>query len=237
MDLVDLVGRSPSPWQSRSSMPRDVELETSTRTTSPKRRRRSSSSTASSRSSASSETSKSASLVTRKTDALENLHAREEPVEEVRDRRPRAAAAARASPTAKKRGSPSGTLTRAKRSSPDSGIAGEDAEAEREAGDVREGLTGADPERGQDREDLALEARRRARASSSRIEVVDLRDHDPLVGERRTERLPPELRLALGQLEHALADQRRAPTAASARPPSERRSPTPPGPSAPRRGP
>ena len=113
--------RRRSPGCSRSSMPRDVELETSTRTTSPKRRRRSSSSTASSRSSASSETSKSASRVTRKTDRSTNLHPGEEPVEEVRDHASRAAAAARACRSAKKRGSPSGTFTRANRSSPVSG--------------------------------------------------------------------------------------------------------------------
>ena len=62
------------------------------------------------------------------------------------------------SPTGKKRGRPSGTLTRAKRSSPDLGVAREHAEAERKAGDVREGLTGADAEGRQHREDLALEA-------------------------------------------------------------------------------
>ena len=111
------------------------------------------------------------------------------------------------SPTGKKRGKPFGHLHAREALLARLGVAGEDAEAERKAGDVREGLAGADPERGQDREDLALEALLEL-GKLVRIEIVDLRDHDPLVRERRPERLLPELRLALGQLEHALADQR-----------------------------
>ena len=101
-------------------MPLEVELEISSRTTSPKRRRRSSCSTASSRSSASSETSKSASRVTRNIErstismpgksrsrkwAITLSSGSNRPFE----------------PAGKKRGNPSGTFTRAKRSSPLSG--------------------------------------------------------------------------------------------------------------------
>ena len=85
--------------------------------------------------------------------------------------RPRAAGAGRARRPATKRGRPSGTLTRAKRSSPVSGSRTNDAEAEREPRDVRERLAGPDRERRQHREDLALEPRRRARRSSSSVAV------------------------------------------------------------------
>ncbi len=105
---------------SRSSIAAEAEDETSIRTMSPKRRLRSSSCTASSRSSASSETSKSASLVSRKTTgslisicgksaarkwAITSSSGMNSPL----------------APTSKNRGSPSGTFTRASRSSPVSG--------------------------------------------------------------------------------------------------------------------
>ena len=138
--------------------------------------------------------------------SLENLHAGEEPVEEVRDRR-----LERQHPPAladrEEAWQPFGHLHAGEALLARLGVAGEDAEAEREAGDVREGLAGADAERGQDREDLALEAFLELRNLVG-IEIVDLRDHDPLVRQRRAKRLLPELCLALGQLEHALTDQR-----------------------------
>ena len=138
--------------------------------------------------------------------SLENLHAGEEPVEEVPDhvleRQQPAAVADREEPRQAFGNLDAGEALLARL-----GVAGEHAEAQREAGDVREGLTGADSERGQDREDLALEALVEL-GNLVGIEIVDLRDHDPLVRECRAKRLLPEFRLALGQLEHALADQR-----------------------------
>ena len=53
--------------------------------------------------------------------ALDDLHLREEPRQEVADRPARAGRSSRAVPTGRNRGSSSGTLTRAKRSSPVSG--------------------------------------------------------------------------------------------------------------------
>ena len=137
---------------------------------------------------------------------LEDLHAREEPVEEVRDRRLERQHPP-ALPDREEARQPLGHLDAREALLARLRVAGEHAEAEREAGDVRERLAGADPERGQDREDLALEALLEL-GELVGVEIVDLRDHDPLVRERRPERLLPELRLALGQLEHALTDQR-----------------------------
>ena len=95
----------------------ETELETSTRTTSPNRRLRNSSSTASSRSSASSETSKSASRVTRKT--LHSTISIFGKSEGRKWRSTRSSGKCRPRlPSERKRGSSSGTLTRAKRSSP-----------------------------------------------------------------------------------------------------------------------
>ena len=139
MDRVDLVVADAEAALQALEHRVDIDAETSSRTTSPKRRRRSSSSTASSRSSASSETSKSASRVTRKRAALDDLHPREEPRQEVRDhplerhepaaaRRPREARQALGDLDAREP-----LLARLR-------VAHEHAEAEREAGDVREGL-------------------------------------------------------------------------------------------------
>ncbi len=97
-----------------------MSSDTSSRVTSPKRARRSSSSTASSRSSASSETSRSASRVTRKSERSRiSIPGKSSgrwcaSTCSIGTRRP-------PRPTGRKRGSPSGTLTRAKRSSPVSG--------------------------------------------------------------------------------------------------------------------
>ena len=114
--------RRPAPsanWR-RSSIDRDIELLTSTRTTSPKRRRWSSSSTASSRSSASSDSSKSASRVTRNaarsTISMPGKSCGRKCAITCSIGTSRSAA-----PTVRKRGSASGTFTRAKRSSPVSG--------------------------------------------------------------------------------------------------------------------
>ena len=167
--------------------------------------------------------------------SLENLHARKEPVEEVSDhvleRQQPAAVADREEPRQAFGNLDAGEALLARL-----GVAGEHAEAQRKAGDVREGLTGADSEGRQDREDLALEALLEVRELVG-IESLDLRDHDPLIRERRTERLLPELRLACGQREYATPERVTARSAASARPPSERQARPPPGPSGRRRGP
>ena len=96
---------------------------------------------------------------------------------------PRAGPTARRWPTGRNRGSTSGTFTRANRSSPPSRVADEHAQAEREPGDVGEGLARADRERRQDREDLALEASPTARRSSSSVQLLD--------GRRRRSRRRP----------------------------------------------
>ena len=101
-------------------MSREIELETSSRTTAPKRRLRSSVSTASSRSSASSEISVSPSRVSRNsarctTSISGKRRGRKcEITDSSGTSRPRV-------PIETKRSRPSGTFTRAKRSSPDSG--------------------------------------------------------------------------------------------------------------------
>ena len=144
---------------SRASIAREIELDTSRRTTAPKRRRRSSDSTASSRSSASSEISVSPSRVSRNERPL-----RRSPSPGTASRRKCAITVSSGtstprSPTATKRSRPSGTLTRANRSSPDSGSRTIDAEAQRQPGDVRERLARPDRERRQDGVDLPREER------------------------------------------------------------------------------
>ncbi len=166
----------------RASISREIELDTSRRTTAPKRRLRTSVSTASSRSSASSEISVSPSRVSRNdarsTTSISGksrdrkwpitsssgmsepaLADRDEPVEALRHLHPREPLLARLR------------------------VANEDAEAERQPGDVGERLAGPDRERRQDREDVAQErplellparprrARRPCRPASPRVRV------------------------------------------------------------------
>ena len=83
-------------------------------------------------------------------------------------------------------------------------IAHEDRQADREAGDVRERLTGPNSERCQHRIDVA-------RVSPLELlplvvrELVDARDDDALGGKRRTELARPHARLLRQQLEDTLA--------------------------------
>ena len=138
--------------------------------------------------------------------ALDDLHPREEPVEEVRDHVLEHAAACRVAGGEEARQplrhlDPREPLLARLR------VAREHAEAERETGDVGEALAGADGERCQDGEDLALETLAE-RTPLVLVELVGVRDQDALGGERGAEMLLPELRLARGQLEHALADRR-----------------------------
>ena len=84
------------------------------------------------------------------------------------------------------------------------GVGDEQAEADRERGDVGKRLAGPDRERRQHREDLALETVVELGALV-RLEVLDARDDDPLLGQRRAELVTPELALDGVQLEHALA--------------------------------
>ena len=155
-------------------MRRDIELETSSRTTSPKRRRWSSSSTASSRSSASSETSKSASRVTRKTARSTISIPGKSSVEEVRDHvleRDEARLLAERHEAGRRSGNldPREPLLAGLR------VAREHAEAERETRDVRERLARADAERREDGEHLAreppLELRRSLPESASMVVI------------------------------------------------------------------
>ena len=229
--------RRRSPRFSRSSsVGRRPTSATSMRTMSPKRRRCSSSSTASSRSSASSETSKSASRVTRKA-----AHSRISICGKSESRkwaitcssgrkRPRL-------PTSTKRGIPSGTLTRAKRSSPGLGVADEDPEAERE----RRRCTGT-AGRARPR---AASAPDRSPARSGRSSSVELRlrcslrpcRSDALGGERRQQLVRPEPRLPRVELLDARCGSRRASLSACGRRRSERSAPTRPGRAGPRREP
>ena len=134
----------------------------------------------------------------------------------------RAGSAARESPIATKRARPSGTLTRANRSSPDSGSRTSGAEAEGQPRDVRERLSWPDGERRQDRVDLAREdvpRARRARPPSRlrRRRRGSLRRPAQGRGRRAT------ASTARRQLEHAARGPRRAPAAASGRRASARR--------------
>ena len=174
-----------SPQQPR----RRCRAPTSTRTTSPKRRRRSSSSTACSRSSASSRDREVGVAGDAEVVVVGDLHPREERVEVVRRSRPRAARSVSPPPSATKRGRTSvGTFTRAKVVWPLSGSRDHHAEAEREVRDVGEGLARADRERRQHREDVAAEVARRA-PRARLAEVAHALDDDPVLGERRQQRL------------------------------------------------
>ena len=186
-------GRS---WSASSIARRDRRARPRARTTSPKRRRRSSSSTASSRSSASSETSKSASRVTRKTALLDDLHLREEPRQEVRDRRPRAGRTGRA---ARLRGSAAAPPAPSRARSaprPSPGRATKTPRLSERPGDVGERLARA--------RRRAASAPGRSRASKRRsqllelllVAVVDARDDDALLGERGLQVARPELATA-----------------------------------------
>src|SRR5262249_60091092 len=79
----------------------------------------------------------------------------------------------------------------------------EETEADRERRDVGERLAGPDCERRQHREDLALEALVELR-ELLRLEILDARDDDPLLGERRQKLVSPQLGLAAVGLEHPL---------------------------------
>ena len=182
----------------------ETERETSSRTGSPKRRRRSSSRTASSRSAASSETSKSASRETRK-----NAHSTISICGKRRGRKCRIASSSGTKqprePIGRNRGSSSGTFTRAKRSSVESGSRTKTPRLSESpemygngwpvptASGVSTGKTSAREE--------PLELRQLVL-----VELVDVRDDDSGLGERRPKLALPEPRLARRQLEHALAD-------------------------------
>ena len=84
------------------------------------------------------------------------------------------------------------------------GVGHEEAEADRERGDVGKRLAGPDGQRRQYGEDLALEAVVEL-CELLRLELLDARDDDPLLGQRRAELVPPQLGLARVQIEHALA--------------------------------
>ena len=188
----------------RLSISSDIESEISTRTVPPNRRRCNSSSTASSRSSASSETSKSASLVTRNgAHSVISIFGKSDVSEYVitcsRGRKRWRL------PTLMKRGRSSGTLTRAKRSSPRLRIPDEHAERQRQRGDVRERLAGPDRERRQHGIDLPVEERRELFELLLGA-VRDPADADPFLLERRAQLLLPEARLLGRQREHPLAD-------------------------------
>ena len=107
-------------------------------------------------------------------------------------------------------------------------VAHEEAEAQREPGDVRKRLAGPDGERRQHREDLALETARQL-LELLRLAVLDVRDDDPFRGQRRSQLALPELRLPRHQLEHALADLGEGLPTPSGRPASACRLPRPPG--------
>jgi hypothetical protein len=77
-------------------------------------------------------------------------------------------------------------------------VADEEAEAEREPGDVRERLPGTDGERGQDGEDLALEHALQL-LELRRVEILDLGDDDPLALEGRLQVTLPELGLLVDE--------------------------------------
>ena len=108
-------------------------------------------------------------------------------------------------PTWRKRGSSSGTLTRAKRSSPLSGSRTNTPRLKREAGDVGKRLARPHGERRQHREHLTLVAVREL-VHFLAAEVVDPADDDARLGERRLQLPPPQLRLPGGELGDELPD-------------------------------
>ena len=167
--------------------------------------------------------------------SLEDLHAGKEPVEEVCDRsleREQPSTPADLEETREPLGhldAREALLTRLR-------VAGEDAEAEREAGDVRERLAGADPERRQDGKDLAVEALLEL-GELVGIEILDLRNHDPFVCEGRTERLASRAWPGVRSARARARGSAPAPRGESSRRTSGRRARPPPGPSTRRPGP
>ena len=168
------------------------------RTTAPKRRLRTSDSTASSRSSASSEISVSPSRVSRNdarsTTSISGksrdrkwpitsssgttnatLADSDEPVEALRHLHPREPLLARLR------------------------VANQQAEAQRQPGDVGKRLAGPDRERRQDREDVAAGTTARALPCSALVELVDRADPDPFACECRAELVAPDTCLLGGQ--------------------------------------
>ena len=103
------------------------------------------------------------------------------------------------------RGSIGGTLTRAKCSVPVRGVAHDDGEVEREAGDVGERVRRVDRERGQDRED-ALGEQLRAAVLLVVVELVPAQDLDALLAEGRKQILPKQAGLSLHELAAAAPD-------------------------------
>ncbi len=84
-------------------------------------------------------------------------------------------------------------------------VADEDAEAEREARDIRKRLAGPDRERGEHRIDVAVEAHGE-RLELGLVELGGPRDHDPLLGKRRPELAGPEARLGGRERRYPLLD-------------------------------
>src|SRR4051794_13040713 len=84
-------------------------------------------------------------------------------------------------------------------------IADEESERQREAGDVRKRLAGADCERRQNRKDLVLESLVELLELALRA-VLDLPDDDSSLLERDAQLSLPELGLAGRELEHTFAD-------------------------------
>ena len=167
--------------------------------------------------------------------ALDDLHHREEPGEEVPDhpleRHEQAARADRQEARQQL-----GHLDAREPLLAGLRVAHEESEAQRETRDVRERLPGPDRERCQHREDLAVEDPLEL-LQLRRLEVLDLCDHDSLSLERGPQGALPELRLLGRRARRRACGSRRARPAASARPASERRRPRQPGPSGPPREP
>ena len=161
--------------------------------------------------------------------ALGDLHLREQPVEEVARSRSRAAGTRPRLPSGRKRGSTSGTFTRANRSSPVFGSRDVDAEAQRQPGDVGERLARADRRAASASGRSAVEDVLELRALGLRA-VLDAPDHDAGLREPRPQVALPDARLARGQLEDALPDLGQRLGAASGRRASGRRGPPPPAP-------
>ena len=130
---------------------------------------------------------------------LDDLHARKEQRQEVRDcvlHRHEAPTVAESKEARQHLGhlDPREPLLRALR------IARQDPERERETGDVRERLAGADAERREDREDVAGKAALEL-VELLLVQVVDSDDLDAVLGELWADLFLPELRLRRRQVE------------------------------------
>ena len=136
--------------------------------------------------------------------ALDDLHQREEPGEEVPDhaleRHEQAPRADR-----EKARQQLGDLHARETLLSSLRVADEQAEAQREPGDVRERLSRPDRERGQDGKDLGVEDTLELLELIG-LEILDLGDDDPLRLERRPEVALPELRLLRRERRRALSD-------------------------------